>query len=220
MKSMAKFFIATCMVTALISAPVLASEAITPATLDDLSQAGVTSSNPGQCWHYSDWIPVCSAESCDTSGKPLAAESALEEEVQTAPAGVPFKTMSISGDALFAFGESALNAESKGLLDELARQLNSASYDSVSVTGHADRLGSRIFNQKLAERRASSVKEYLVSKDVVAGLIKAEGKGHSQPITRSGECIGAKSAKLVACLQPDRRVEVEMQGVEKLTSSR
>jgi OOP family OmpA-OmpF porin len=39
-----------------------------------------------------------------------------------------------------------------------------------------------------------------------------EGKGEMQPVTKSGECDGAQSAKVIACLQPDRRVEVEVVG--------
>jgi len=39
-----------------------------------------------------------------------------------------------------------------------------------------------------------------------------EAKGESQPVTKADECVGGKSAKVIACLQPDRRVEIEAVG--------
>ena len=98
------------------------------------------------------------------------------------------------------------------MLDGLVTQLNGATYDTILVTGQTDRFGSANYNQKLSERRAASVKDYLVSKNVQASRIDAEGKGETQPMTKPGECRGAKSAKVIACLQPDRRVDVEMKG--------
>jgi OOP family OmpA-OmpF porin len=54
-----------------------------------------------------------------------------------------------------------------------------------------------------------------VSKDIEANRINAQGKGETQPVTKSGECTGKKSAKVIACLQPDRRVDVEMEGAKQ-----
>ena len=75
-------------------------------------------------------------------------------------------------------------------------------------------------NQKLSERRAQAVKDYLVSRDIAANRINADGKGETQPVTRAGACSGAKSAKVIACLQPDRRVHAEVTGTKSMTSSR
>ena len=122
--------------------------------------------------------------------------------------------ISFSADALFAFDRSVLKPEGKAMLDGLADQLNGATYDVILVTGHADRFGSAKYNQKLSERRANTVKEYLVFKGIQASRIDAEGKGETQPITKAGDCKGAKSAKVIACLQPDRRVDVEMKGTK------
>jgi len=54
----------------------------------------------------------------------------------------------------------------------------------------------------------------MVSKGIDANRIHAEGKGESQPMTKADECKGAKSAKVIACLQPDRRVEIEVVGTQ------
>ena len=40
-----------------------------------------------------------------------------------------------------------------------------------------------------------------------------------QPVTQAGDCQGAKSVKVIACLQPDRRVHVEVTGTKGLTTS-
>jgi OOP family OmpA-OmpF porin len=128
--------------------------------------------------------------------------------------------ISFSGDALFAFDKSALKPEGKVMLDGLVSQLDGAAYDHIVATGHTDRFGSNAYNQKLSERRARAVKDYLVSKNVQASRIEAAGKGETQPVTRAGDCRGAKSTKVVACLQPDRRVDVEMNGTKAVTGSR
>lgn len=101
------------------------------------------------------------------------------------------------------------------MLDDLVRQLKSASYDVVLVTGHTDRLGSVHYNQKLSLRRAAAVKDYLLHQDIAAARIHATGMGESRPVTQAGDCKGATGSKLIACLQPDRRVDVEMQGTQK-----
>jgi len=84
----------------------------------------------------------------------------------------------------------------------------------IIAVGHTDRIGSDAYNQKLSERRAASVKSYLVSKGVEANRVYTEGKGEKQPVTQPGQCPGAKSAKVIACLQPDRRVDIELIGTK------
>ena len=86
-------------------------------------------------------------------------------------------------------------------------------YDAVQVTGHTDRIGSHAYNLKLSSRRAEAVSAYLVqSGGVASGKIAAKGVDGADPITKPGDCKGSKGSKaskaLIACLQPDRRVEV------------
>jgi OOP family OmpA-OmpF porin len=124
-----------------------------------------------------------------------------------------------SADALFAFDKAVLKPEGKTALDDFARQLGGSQYDVVFVTGHTDRFGSDDYNQKLSERRAHTVKDYLVSKDLAANRITATGKGETQPVTQASDCPGPKSTKIIACLQPDRRVHVEVTGMKGPTTS-
>jgi OOP family OmpA-OmpF porin len=86
----------------------------------------------------------------------------------------------------------------------------------VRIVGHADRIGSDKYNLDLSQRRAESVKDYLAQNGTGSDRVDAEGVGKSDPVTGS-ECekMGpARKAnrKLVACLQPDRRVEIELLG--------
>jgi OOP family OmpA-OmpF porin len=66
-------------------------------------------------------------------------------------------------------------------------------------------------NMRLSMRRAETVKAHLVNLGIPAAKIVATGKGETNPVTKPGECRGDKPTReLIACLQPDRRVEVEV----------
>ena len=187
----------------------------------------VTSSNTGLCWRTSDWTPARAVEYCDPvprkaeipAPKVVAAAPPPKSAPAPAPAKVAPRSVKFSADALFAFDKSVLRPEGKALLDDFARQLGGAQYEVILVTGHADRFGSNEYNQKLSERRANAVKEYLVSKDVPANRIQAEGKGETLPVTNPGDCKGGPSANVIACLQPDRRVHVEVTGTTTQTTN-
>jgi OOP family OmpA-OmpF porin len=129
------------------------------------------------------------------------------------------RNLNLSADMLFAFDKSELKPEGRTALDDFARQLGGAQYEVIYVTGHTDRFGTHEYNQKLSERRATAVKDYLAGRDVASNRISADGKGETQPVTRVGDCMGAKSVKVIACLQPDRRVHVEVTGTERSTTS-
>ena len=79
------------------------------------------------------------------------------------------------------------------------------------MSGHTDRIGTDAYNQKLSERRADAVRDYLVSKGVPKAKIEALGLGEKQPVTGTS-CNQKNQKELIACLQPDRRVEVEVKG--------
>jgi OOP family OmpA-OmpF porin len=124
------------------------------------------------------------------------------------------RRVSFSADSLFGFDQWTVRPEGKTALDTFVRELKGTEFDMIAVEGHTDRLGSQAYNQKLSSRRAESVKSYLVaSGGIAAGKISAVGKSESAPVTRSGACKGDKpTPTLIACLQPDRRVEVEVAG--------
>ena len=121
--------------------------------------------------------------------------------------------INLSADALFRFNQSDaadMLPEGKATLDRLAENLVSrqAHIDSIALTGHTDRLGSEQYNYNLGLRRAQTVKNYLQDKGVQAPISVASA-GESQPVTTA--CTRATAA-LKACLQPDRRVTVDISG--------
>lgn len=122
--------------------------------------------------------------------------------------------VSFSAESLFGFDASAVRPDGQAALDQFARDAKATRFDVINVEGHTDRLGSEAYNQTLSLQRAQAVKTYLVSRaGIEADKIAAVGKGESAPVTQPGDCRGnTPSAKLIACLQPDRRVDLEMVG--------
>jgi OOP family OmpA-OmpF porin len=184
---------------------------------------GFVTAADGSCWHNGAWTKARPAEPCDPVPKPFAAVTAPPVVVKATPAPmvaplvnapVPTK-ISLSAGTLFTFDKAELRPQGKATLDDLVQKLEGATYEAIVVTGHTDRIGTPKYNQKLSEERAQTVKEYLVDKKVQASRIDAQGKGESEPVTQSNECKGAKSTKVIACLQPDRRVDIELQGAMK-----
>ncbi|HUW36591.1 MAG TPA: OmpA family protein [Rhodocyclaceae bacterium] len=146
--------------------------------------------------------------------EPVAAAPAPAPVVVTPPPPPPPAPTKVtfSSDSLFAFGKASLQPAGKRDLDEFAAKLKGADFELITVTGHTDRIGSHAYNMKLSTRRAETVKAYLVeSAGISADKIAARGVDGSDPVTRPGDCKGVKATKkLIACLQPDRRVEVEV----------
>ncbi|MYN41910.1 OmpA family protein [Duganella sp. FT109W] len=128
------------------------------------------------------------------------------------PPPARFEKVTMSATELFSFDSAKLNPN-QPKLDEIANVLNNnSSIDNVVISGYADRLGSDKYNQKLSERRANAVKDYLVGKGIAANRLNAVGKGESNPVV---ECNDKKRADLIKCLEPNRRVEVEQITIER-----
>ena len=128
------------------------------------------------------------------------------------------QTVHYSTDAFFDFDESTLKPQGRAALDDLVRQLGDVDYGKVVVVGHTDRIGSAEYNQELSERRANAVRNYLLRHSIPGDRIEAVGKGKSEPTVKTADCSGPKSAKVVACLQPDRRVDIEVSGTKESTT--
>jgi OOP family OmpA-OmpF porin len=129
------------------------------------------------------------------------------------PPPIPQK-VSFSADSLFDFDSAAVKPAGRGELDKLAADLRGVDFDVIHVTGHTDRIGRQAYNQKLSSQRAEAVGSYLVSSaGIPASKINAKGVNGSDPVTKPGECVGTKVTQaLIACLQPDRRVDIEVTG--------
>ena len=96
----------------------------------------------------------------------------------------------------------------KTVVDRLAA-LGSSVWRIV-ITGHADRIGNRLANQKISESRANGVKSFFVQSGLDIDAIKAIGVGADYPIRK---CPGKRITKrAIQCLKANRRIEVEVFG--------
>lgn len=123
----------------------------------------------------------------------------------------------LATDALFAFnrdGVEYLVMGGRKKLDALAVELKTwNALERIRLVGHTDHLGSDRYNQKLSRHRAEAIKRYLVSHGIRAELIDTTGQGEAQPIV---QCRVQRSPRgLIECLQPNRRVELTIEGVRK-----
>jgi len=178
----------------------------------------VVTSGTGLCWRTGFWTPAAAANDpagckCD---KDLLPREVCEPPVAKAmPAAKPAgDKITVAADALFDFDKATLRPEGKAKLDEVVAKSKAIKLEVIIAVGHTDRFGSDAYNQKLSERRAAAVKTYLVSKGIDANRVYTEGKGKKNPVTKADQCPGPKSKKVIECLQPDRRVDIELIGTK------
>lgn len=148
-----------------------------------------------------------------------------DREEAAAPAVAEYKDelVKLSANFLFGFDKYSLRAEARKTLDEIASRVSDSNVDvqDISVEGHTDFMGSEKYNQKLSERRALAVANYLVSRGVDAGKLSAIGYGESQAqMTQTCQAevanVKGKSKKrsaLIACIEPDRRVDIRIRSL-------
>ena len=181
----------------------------------------VAKSGFGLCWRTGYWTPAAAAKDpagceCD---KDLLPKEVCEpaKPAPAAPVAAPKpagEKITVAADALFDFNKATLRPEGKAKLDELVGKAKAIKLEVILVVGHTDRIGSDAYNQKLSEKRAAAVKEYLVAKGIEANRVYTEGKGEKQPVT-GDKCKGnAKTKALIDCLQPDRRADIEIIGTK------
>jgi OOP family OmpA-OmpF porin len=180
--------------------------------LTDTRGAAVRSGS-GLCWNAGT-ASAANLE-CDppAAGPVAAAVAPAPAPIALVAAPKPVaERVTLDADTLFDFDKSTLRPAGKEALDAFVVGLKDISPEVISAVGHTDRFGTDGYNQRLSDQRAASVKAYLVSKGIDANRVATEGKGESQPVTKSGDCKGAKSTAVITCLQPDRRVDVEVIG--------
>jgi OOP family OmpA-OmpF porin len=133
-----------------------------------------------------------------------------------APPAPTSEKVTFAADALFDFDKAVLRADGKAKLDDLVSKLAGVSLEVIIAVGYTDRIGSLAHNQKLSVARAQAVKDYLVSKGIEPNRVYTEGKGPANPVKQcpdpSAKGEIRNRAQLIQCLQPNRRVEVEVVG--------
>ena len=185
--------------------------AVKPGYLTDQATDNVVRNNYGECWKttYFDKAKNGLAECGDAvAAAPVAAK----------PAAAPVTTkerISLSAKVLFDFNKANLRSAAKNELDPVVAKIkqHGTNLQGVVVEGHTDYLGSDKYNQKLSESRANTVKSYFVANGVPADKVTAVGKGETETkMTQTCKAKKLSYAKLKDCLEPDRRVEVEITG--------
>jgi OOP family OmpA-OmpF porin len=135
--------------------------------------------------------------------------------VVTPPPAPRFEKYTLSSTELFGFDSETLHLP-QPKLDQIADALKGEGGPSqIEIDGYTDRLGAPAYNQKLSERRATSVKNYLISKGVDANRLEINGKGEADPVV---QCTDTKRAALIECLAPNRRVEIDQVKVKRQIS--
>ncbi len=132
----------------------------------------------------------------------------VEKIVQAEPETI--ETHTFFAATLFGLNEHVLSEEGKNILKtQIAQKLNAdSSLGNVVIEGHTDRLGNDSINEQLSLRRAYSVRDYLISQGVNERRLSAVGKSSSQPVVY---CDGPRSEAVINCLQPNRRVVVQIE---------
>ena len=150
-------------------------------------------------------VVVCLLSAC-------ASQAPVQEPPAPAPPPPPSAFVErLDSDGLFAFGKASIRDISptgRAALDDLASRLSSGRMlDVVHVIGHSDRIGNSRGNLRLSTQRAEAVRSYLVERGVPADRITAVGRGDVEPVV---ECASERGQALIACLAPNRRVEVRV----------
>ena len=113
--------------------------------------------------------------------------------------------ISLQGEILFDFDKSNLRPAAEPTLAQVAGLIRKTTKPSVVIEGHTDSKGSQSYNLKLSDRRAASVKTWLVAHGVASGAIRTQGLGASKPIAPNNKPDGADDPE---GRQKNRRVEI------------
>lgn len=105
------------------------------------------------------------------------------------------------GNITFATDSADVSSGFYPVLDDVALVLNEFDKSYVQVEGHTDSTGSTEYNQELSQRRANSVANYLVNREVIPGRLIVRGYGETQPVADNGTPTGRRE---------NRRVEIEI----------
>ena len=147
------------------------------------------------CWRDNNWTPATAAKGCD---------GALVAAAPAAPAaGVSQSKITLQADTLYDFDKATLKPEGKATLDKIARDLGKIKLEVIIAVGNTDSVGTDAYNMALGQRRAQSVKAYLVSKGVDGSRIYTESKGKSNPVASNATAEGRAK---------NRRTDIEVVG--------
>ena len=124
-----------------------------------------------------------------------------------APVAAPMMAITLSSDAMFGFDSATLTADGRANLDQLLARVQEASHiQDIMINGYTDRIGNPRYNLALSQRRAEAVRDYLAAHGVSPAAMQVSGHGDADPVI---QCNDKKRDRLIACLAPNRRVELK-----------
>lgn len=191
------------------------------------SRTTVVRSGSGLCWHTGSWTTLAAVAGCDgpltppvsSPEKPAVVIPAAPVTAPVVAASAPAPkrcdfSITLQNDESFDFNQYALKTGARQRIDKdvIGKIAQCAQLDIIIVTGHTDLIGNQQYNQKLSEKRADAVASYLTSRGVKT-TIDTMGMGKTQQIKACDEHLPAK--QLQACLAPNRRVVIEVKGLQK-----
>jgi outer membrane protein OmpA-like peptidoglycan-associated protein len=115
------------------------------------------------------------------------------------------KRFSVGADALFEFDKATLTPDAAETLNALLPLLAKAGKHPASIEGHTDAKGSDAYNQALSEKRAQTVKDWLVAKGALPAATPIQGWGKRRPVAPNTKPDGSDDPQ---GRQKNRRVEV------------
>ena len=180
----------------LASVITVSASAVSAQNVDNwVNSSGLTwKNNDGTlCWRDNNWTPATAAKGCDGALAPKPA----------AAAGVTQSKITLQADTLYDFDKATLKPEGMATLDKIARDLSKIKLEVIIAVGNTDSIGTDAYNMALGQRRAQSVKSYLVSKGVDGSRIYTESKGKSNPVASNATAEGRAK---------NRRTDIEVVG--------
>lgn len=131
--------------------------------------------------------------------------SSIKKEIKLAP--IKANESIVLNNVFFEFDSDKLTSDSKSELDKLFSLLANNPTVNVEIQGHTDSKGSDSYNRKLSQKRAESVRNYIIKKGIEAKRITAVGYGEKQPIARNENADGTENEEGMAL---NRRIELKI----------
>ncbi len=117
-----------------------------------------------------------------TTGAAAAGQASTPPATQLVPGSQQDLVANVGDRVFFDYDQFALKPEARRTLDRQAEWMGRYPNVRLSIEGHADERGTREYNLALAERRAKSVKDYLVSKGINASRLTSISYGKERPV--------------------------------------
>jgi outer membrane protein OmpA-like peptidoglycan-associated protein len=175
-------------------------------TSGQLGQAKVALALQGQAMQSQDQALAVEKQRRDEADKraaKAAADLAAFASVKQETRGM---VITLSGAVLFQSGKSDLMSGAQAKLAEVADALTKQDAESkILVEGHTDSQGGASYNQELSQKRAQSVRDYLVTRGMAADRVTSEGFGLTRPIADNASAEGrANNRRVEIIVQPKR----------------